>query len=306
MAVTNVSDTARWVALYRAMETDRPDALFNDPYARKLAGAEGQEIVNTLKHGRTMAWAMITRTVVFDEVILSEINDRSVDLIVNLAAGLDARPWRLDLPPSLQWVDVDLPGILQYKTDTLADVPPKCRYEAIHADLTDPHVRQALFERLGARSSNALVVTEGLLVYLTPEEVGAMATALAAVPAFRHWLIDLASPMLLQWVERMWSKSLSNAPFRFGPAEGTAFFEKYGWREERFFSTGEEARRLRREMPLAWLWRLMARLYPKEKQQAFKRFSGYVVLARSSGTASLATTGSRSNPPGDRRRGRTG
>src|SRR6185436_18311178 len=177
MAVTNVSDTARWVALYRAMETDRPDALFKDPYARKLAGAEGEEIVSTIKHGKAAAWAMITRTVVFDEVILSEIRERGVDLIVNLAAGLDARPWRLDLPPALQWVDVDLPGILLHKTDTLADVRPKCRYEAIHADLTDANVRQALFERLGARSSNALVVAEGLLIYLSPEEVGALATA---------------------------------------------------------------------------------------------------------------------------------
>src|SRR5689334_20330857 len=174
MAVTNVSDTARWVALYRAMETERPDALFKDPYARKLAGAEGEEIVNTIKHGRTMAWAMITRTFVFDEIILKAIKDDRVDLIVNLAAGLDARPWRLNLPPTLQWVDVDLPGILQHKTDTMAGVPTKCRYEAIHADLTDAGVRQALFEQLGARSSNALVVTEGLLIYLSPEEVGAL------------------------------------------------------------------------------------------------------------------------------------
>ena len=48
MVISNVSDTARWVALYRAMETDRPDALFKDPYARRLAGAEGEEIVNTI------------------------------------------------------------------------------------------------------------------------------------------------------------------------------------------------------------------------------------------------------------------
>jgi len=39
--ISSVSDTARWVALYRAMESDRPDALFRDPYARRLAGAAG-------------------------------------------------------------------------------------------------------------------------------------------------------------------------------------------------------------------------------------------------------------------------
>jgi len=33
MTIENVSDTARWVAVYRAMETARPDAIFKDPFA---------------------------------------------------------------------------------------------------------------------------------------------------------------------------------------------------------------------------------------------------------------------------------
>ena len=46
MPVDNVSDTARWVAWYRALETERPDAIFRDPFARRLAGPEGEAIVN--------------------------------------------------------------------------------------------------------------------------------------------------------------------------------------------------------------------------------------------------------------------
>jgi O-methyltransferase involved in polyketide biosynthesis len=41
MPIENVSDTARWVAMYRALESDRPDAHFHDPYARLLAGERG-------------------------------------------------------------------------------------------------------------------------------------------------------------------------------------------------------------------------------------------------------------------------
>jgi hypothetical protein len=45
-------------------------------------------------------------------------------------------------------------------------------------------------------------------------------------------------------------------------------------------STGEEARRIRREMRGAWVWRILGKFYSKKKQEAFKRFSGYVLLAR--------------------------
>src|SRR5690349_8553061 len=119
MPIENVSDTARWVAVYRAMETARSDAIFRDPFAERLAGERGYEILDGMRHGRAYAWPMIVRTAVFDEIILDAVKNRKTDLVVNLAAGLDARPWRLPLPPSLHWVDVDLPGILNYKTEML-------------------------------------------------------------------------------------------------------------------------------------------------------------------------------------------
>ena len=118
--------------------------------------------------------------------------------MLNLAAGLDARPWRLELPPSLQWVDVDLPEILRYKLDTLGDAKPKCRYETFETDLTDAVARRALFDRVGAQAQRVLVVAEGLLIYLSDAEVGALATDLHASPTFARWVIDLANPRLLK------------------------------------------------------------------------------------------------------------
>src|SRR5512143_2165352 len=103
------------------MESERPDALFRDPFARRLAGPEGEHIVATMRQGRSMAWAMIVRTAVFDEVILASVAQRGVTRVVNLAAGLDARPWRLGLPPSLTWVDVDFPDVLAYKAGIIGD-----------------------------------------------------------------------------------------------------------------------------------------------------------------------------------------
>jgi methyltransferase (TIGR00027 family) len=281
MPIEHISDTARWVAMYRTMETDRPDAIFRDPFARRLAGEKGEEIVNTMKKGRQMAWPMIVRTALFDEIILSRVRE-GVDLVVNLAAGLDARPWRLALPPSLRWVDVDLPDILTYKTESLREAAPICRYEAVPADLTDAAARKSLFTWLGAGSRKALILTEGLLVYLTAEQVGALARDLHAAPSFRWWLTDIGSPRLLKMMNKMWEKSVTagNARFQFAPAEGTAFFRSFGWREAEFRSTIEEARRLRREMRMMWLWRFLSRFYPKKRQEEFRRMSGTVLLER--------------------------
>src|SRR6478672_133648 len=158
------------------METDRPDALFRDPFARRLAGLRGEEIVDTIKRGRQMAWAMIVRTEVFDEIILACVHEKGVDTVLNLAAGLDARPWRLALPATLRWIDVDLPDILNYKSNTLKDEKTTCRYEAVAADMTDADARRNLFMRVGTSGKNILVVTEGLLIYLTREQVGDLAT----------------------------------------------------------------------------------------------------------------------------------
>jgi methyltransferase (TIGR00027 family) len=282
MPLENVSDTALWVAIYRAMETERPDAIFRDPYARRLAGERGEEIVRSIHRAHSVAWAMIVRTAVFDEMILDAVQREKVDLVLNLAAGLDARPWRLRLPATLRWVDVDLPGILQYKTDAMREVRPACRYEAIHADLTDAEARRALVQRLGAEFTRAIVVTEGLLVYLSPEQVGELAHDLSAPASFRWWIIDLASPRLMKIMQRWWGKSAqgANAPFKFAPAEGTAFFRPFGWREGSYRSSGEEARRLRREMRGMWFWRLISHLYPKKLQEEFRRMSGIVLLDR--------------------------
>ena len=280
--IENISDTARWVAVYRAMETDRPDAIFRDRFAARLAGERGHAIVDTMKRGRSMAWAMIVRTAVFDEIILDRVRNGQVDLVLNLAAGLDARAWRLPVPPTLRWVDVDLPDILNYKTELLRDEKPVCQYEAIGVDLTDAAKRQALFSQIGSQSSRVLVVTEGLLIYLTDELVGDLARALHASSRFQWWLIDLASPRLLTMMLKFWGKNVQagNAPFRFAPADGTKFFEQFGWREIQFRSGIDEAHRLDRQMKMMWLWRLLGRMRSKEVQEQFRRMNGFVLLER--------------------------
>ena len=69
----NISDTARWVAIYRAIESERPDALFHDPFARRLAGERGERIAETMEFANRNAWSFVARTVVFDRFIEDSI-----------------------------------------------------------------------------------------------------------------------------------------------------------------------------------------------------------------------------------------
>lgn len=279
MTITSVSDTARWVAVYRAMESERPDAVFRDPYARRLAGERGERIVRSLKRGRHAAWSMIVRTAVLDEIIVERVR-AGADTVLNLAAGLDARPWRLDLPASLRWVDADLPGILEHKVEALRGEMPRCQYEAVPADLRDDAARRALLGRVVAGSREALVVSEGLLVYLEPDAVAALARDLRAARVVRWWAFDLASPMLLNWMRRSWGREADggDASFHFAPEEGPAFFEPLGWRVASYRSNMDEARRLRREMPGAWLMRLLLRFQSAARREEVRRMAGVVVL----------------------------
>jgi methyltransferase (TIGR00027 family) len=282
MAIEHVSDTARWVAVYRAMETERPDRIFSDPFARRLAGDRGQAIVDEMKRGKSMAWAMIVRTALFDEIILNVIRKEKVDLVINLACGLDARAWRLDVPSDLRWVDVDFPVMIDYKTEIMKNEHTVCKYEAIAADLTDDSVRNALFAKLGASAQRVLVISEGLLIYLTPAQVESLGNALHAQPSFRWWIIDIAHPQLLKMMNRMWGKNVSmgNAPFLFAPAEGTDFFMPLGWREKVFRGNMEEAKRLKREMAGMWFWQLFGLFQSKKQREVYKRFSGTVLFER--------------------------
>jgi methyltransferase (TIGR00027 family) len=230
-SVRNISDTARWVAYFRALETDRPDALFRDPYAKRLAGERGFEIAHTLPDGNKHEWAWTARTYLFDEFLSREIRE-GADVVLNLAAGLDARPYRMDLPNKLRWIEVDLPEIIAYKEEVLSHDKPRCILERVSLDLADGDARLALFERINHEATRVVVITEGLLIYLTDEQVAGLARDLAALPQFHAWLIDLASPGQLKLMQQTTGKQLSSvgAPFKFGPPEGANFFMPYGWK----------------------------------------------------------------------------
>jgi methyltransferase (TIGR00027 family) len=251
--VTHISDTARWVAIYRAQESARPDALFRDPYAERLAGERGREIFAGLhKPMRRNAWPMVMRTKAIDDLVLEGIA-AGADRVVNLAAGLDARPYRLALPAGLTWIEADLPGILDEKERILEREKPRCLLTRERVDLSDPAARRAFLDRAVEGASNVIVIAEGLLLYLDDDAVRTLGRDLAERRAIRSWVVDLLSPRILRALQKRMAGLLSDdAKMRFAPANGVAFFEPLGWKAAKVRTQFEDAARTNR---LPWLLR---------------------------------------------------
>ena len=277
--IRRISDTARWVAVYRARESERPDAVFRDRFARRLAGALGEQIAASIPFAEKNSWPFVARTWLVDRIVSDQVR-QGTDLIVNLAAGLDARPYRMELPPSLQWVEVDLPEILAHKEEILGNERPVCQLERIRLDLADVSARRGLFADLGRRAKRSLVISEGLLVYLTEEEVTTLAQDVAAPAAFKHWVIDLASPALLKMLAKKMGAPLDQAgiPLKFAPEDGPEFFARGGWKLEEVHSIIRTAAQLNR---LSFFLRLIAKI-SSPRFRANRPWSAVCLLAHES------------------------
>jgi methyltransferase (TIGR00027 family) len=280
--IRDVSDTARWMAVFRARETARRDAVFRDPFAAALAGERGQRIAATLSFANDNAWSFVARTYLFDRIVTKQVA-QGCDLVLNLAAGLDTRPYRMDLPATLRWVEVDLPDILDYKESVLGEARPVCALERVRLDLSNADARRGLFNRLGASARQVLVLAEGLVLYLMRGEVGALAEDLTSPQSFQHWAVDICSPGLLTMLKESMAAvaSDSGAPFLFAPVEGPLFFPPYGWTPIAVRSIMKTAAKLER-LPLTL--RMFSMLPESSGAQGSRPWSAVCLLARGSST----------------------
>lgn len=278
--IRTVSDTAMWTAAYRADESDRPDAIFRDPYARRLAGDRGFEIVAAIKQP-AIRYGVVLRTAAVDRMVLATMRDLGCDAVLNLGAGLDTRAWRLDIPQAVRWTDVDLPDLLDYKDSIMAGERPRCAHEQMGLDLADRAGRVALFKRVNAASDRVLVITEGLLPYLEPEAVAALADDLRDQPGFVAWVTELTGHQVVSRVRNAGSAIRpDDAKARFAPVEGTAFFAPHGWTEVAYVDLFLESGTLGRVSLAGRLLRGLFPLLPRKVRAGLERGLGVVRFER--------------------------
>lgn len=277
-AIRHVSDTALWVAHYRAQERQRPDAAFDDPLASILSGERGRAIARSIPRPALVQWGMITRTSAIDRLI-DEALSSGIDTVLNLGAGLDTRPYRMRLPASLRWVEMDFPGVIELKNSKLVDYEPACRLERIGIDLLDIASRNRSLAHYATTSNNILVITEGVLAYFSVDQAAALAGELHAAPGVSCWIQDFDNAGQGR-LPRGWAEKLKAAPMLFRVKDWFEFFERYGWRSSHVITSYEESQRINRPYPLDFPFGLLLRALPKSMQQKIHSLSGAVLMRR--------------------------
>ena len=271
-----ISDTANWVAYHRAVESARPDAVFKDPLAERLAGQTGKDIVGRAPKPLKSGWPVIARTVAIDDMVRMGVAE-GCNCVLNLAAGLDTRPYRLELPAALPWIEADLPGMIAAKERLLAGETPRWRFGA--SPSTSPMRRRARHSSSGPREGRrrVLVISEGLLMYLDEATVRALSDDLKRY-IVSWWVFDAISPAVRDLFMKEMATILARAPMHFAPENGVAFFEGLGWRVREVRSAAQDAYRLRR---LPWPMNLVMMLplpQPNPRRLGTARWGGVVCL----------------------------
>lgn len=278
--IAKVSDTAFWVAHYRGLEGERGDALFQDPLAALLAGERGRKIAQAIPGGVFTSWIVVLRTCIIDDFIQRAIAD-GVDTILNLGAGLDTRPYRMDLPGTLTWIEVDTADIIAFKEEQLRNEVPRCRLTRLRRDLAIKDERESVLAKVNSQSKKFLVLTEGVVPYLSNDDVAALAEELKSLDRVAYWVVDYFSAAAVKRRPRQLQRKMRNAPFKFAPEDWTAFFETHGWRAQELRYFADEAVQRKRPLKLPRWLRLIFAIHSivrPEQRKAFRTLAGFALL----------------------------
>lgn len=282
-AIEHISDTAFWVAAFRAKESERPDALFRDPLAARMIEGRGSAIAARMGNPEMIAWTVAIRTRLIDEYVQAAIAD-GCDTVLNLGAGLDTRPYRMELPPTLDWIEVDLSESVDFKEQRLHNERLRCRLRRIKLDLTSRPARSALFDEIDGRSARVLVITEGVVPYLRSDDVADLAADLHARSSFTWWILEYFSA---QWTRmNRFMKQQRQVRREFRPGDWHRFFADRGWRARAVRYLHDEGKRLNRPAPIRLWARLAMALVSSEKRRAMQTMFGYALMekARTAGS----------------------
>lgn len=281
IVIKDTLDQEQMYAFLRAVESKRGKALIQDAWADRLAGKRGEEIVNTLSDPDNWRLGVALRSRIYDELLLRTIEQEEVDTVINLGAGLDTRPYRLALPATLRWIDVEKPETLAYKEELLQNAQPVCRYEQAPLDIADQEARQALLARVCAENHRIFVLTEGLISHLTVEQVSALAADLHAGETIHWWLTEFIAPTPGNNYSASWNAiAAQGMQMHFIAPGGAAFFKEHGWKISEFRSLVREALRLKQNLRLNWFFRLMLLLLPNKPENDNPQLNGFILLTR--------------------------
>ena len=233
--------TSRWMAAARARESECPDRLFNDPLAAALAGPEGFAWLDRMEPAARLCGPglyAVVRTRFFDDFLLHASKSTGARQLVILAAGMDARAFRMEWPPGTRLYELDRPEVIATKESVIARAGacPTCERRVIEADLERPSWSAALLDAGYEVREPSVWLAEGLFFYMTEAAVRALLRGASALtPPLSQLGADLVNRDLLTspvMGPLLWTFSRRGAMGRFGTNDPEALFAEHGWEAE--------------------------------------------------------------------------
>lgn len=212
----NVSATAYWMAAYRSIEQGEKYPLFIDTFSAEIAEPKGFQFLKNLSFGLHYEWIFNTRTKVIDNLIIETLQKEQIDVVINLAAGFDMRPFRLNLHPNLKWVEIDHENIILQKNKVTKNQTPNCQLLRKSCDLTQDSRLKLLLTDLKLAEAKVLILTEGLLIYLSRPQILNLSNSFGELLTVRmFWIFDGAHPLIVKMMGWLWNPVLSLARCHF-------------------------------------------------------------------------------------------
>ena len=227
-----MANTGLLVAAIRADESRRPDRLFTDPFAERLAGETGRRLLAeaVAEAGDRPTRQIVVRTRFWDEALLRAA--QSVRQVVLLAAGMDARAFRLSWPDDTTVYELDQPEVIAAKAAVLDGEQPLCARVAVGVDLTGDWADTLRANGFDDRRPTVWLI-EGLLQYLDNAAVSTVFERVSALSAAGSVLLYdvvgktlLESPMMAPLVKAM---AEHGSPWLFGTDKPGDLAERHGW-----------------------------------------------------------------------------
>ncbi|SOJ53611.1 Putative S-adenosyl-L-methionine-dependent methyltransferase [Mycobacterium simulans] len=194
---SSVGATATMIAVVRAMATNAKSPLINDPFAEPLVRAVGIDLLVQLASGelrledlgehatggKWMIDNIVVRTKFYDDFFRDAMT-AGIRQAVILASGLDTRAYRLPWPAGTVVYEIDQPGVIEFKTQALADLDaePTAERRAVAIDLRHDWptaLKDAGFDPTRPTAWSA----EGLLSYLSPQAQDRLLDTITALSA---------------------------------------------------------------------------------------------------------------------------
>jgi methyltransferase (TIGR00027 family) len=240
-AMTAVGLTARWVAAARALETECEEPLYRDPLARDLAGPAGFALMNAMRaalglvdSARPESYLTIRTKYLDDALLEAVVRDRLTQVVI-LAAGMDARAFRLDWPSGVTVFEIDRDDIFDYKEPLLAarGARAACGRRVVRADLAQSWVTTLTGAGFDPGRPAAFLI-EGLLMYLDEADANGVLESVSSVAAPGSWIgLDavnthmLTAPYMAAYMNRL---AEAGCPWTFGVDDPAALLSRFGWR----------------------------------------------------------------------------